>query len=922
MFHSLYTVVLSTALMLKSIYIYTIRIYLFSIGKYSYKYIVFLFIIYLFSYLNTASFAMDKPHKANSSDQKDTEESQQYSSDSEEELQGAVGGVPFSRPSTWYDKFTDRQLAEQLRLLEMEETQGEEKYKRREAENRREELLEKEERRREIERREERRQQYMLEQHNEHIRKRRDRAIRQVWIDNNQGCGIVSSSDARKQLLMVQNEYDKYAFKLCNAEDKFCKKRLNALKFLLQKPIHDCKSSIDKLERKKKELVACKEKIRIFEESFPRILFEEKMELIENEHHSQVKTYLIDELCRLCDEIKTAEEEIEFRRDRIRFLNDENIILINSYNYPQPTIIYTCPNRRVREIFASKAEELVTKLNQQEAKEFDEAFKKLLKEEGSEQDLWFDAPENPILDIQFSDVAIDSSDNEEEEPSLHHRQQAFLSASNNIKSIHKHDTPLRSDNLYPLPLGNNPPSSLPDEEEEASSSSKDILVQGQGSDSTTTVTTQSVESEQHPEGDKQSFSSPQAQQDQSQGQQLQVQNSQTEGAGSQQDYTREGARPKARGIFTSKLRRGPEGGTSFIPGYSLGGHISSLYGMQSILVDISEQVAFTLKNLALKAQQSVFVKDDAMQLNENTSIVSKKKKQTELAALQHSKEVQELMSYRVIGFTDTKKTNLEYKVGSSQVGFLINPTAGLGVGLAYSRYKDATKEHQGIAVFSSASGSVKTRAELDGLGVMFAWNPKGQGITGHVAGYYGWGELKNTRSFTHGEAEVSASGTPDVSLSGGLVQLGYTIPVSKKVSLTPYVECMVSTVSWNPYKERIGLLPSEISGNIEKVLEKSIGLCNCWEINHTSFIQSWVVGVSSYQSTEKLSAKPLIAGYSSTYKTSIPSHTKRRTKAEVGISYKSQLTSNLEVGFHSKVQLEKERKTPQQQVNVQLQYVF
>ena len=47
--------------------------------------------------------------------------------------------------------------------------------------------------------------------------------------------------------------------------------------------------------------------------------------------------------------------------------------------------------------------------------------------------------------------------------------------------------------------------------------------------------------------------------------------------------------------------------------------------MQAILLDASEQVAFTLKGLALKAQNNAIARGDAFQLNDSRSSVKKNK---------------------------------------------------------------------------------------------------------------------------------------------------------------------------------------------------------------------------------------------------------------------------------------------------------
>lgn len=386
-----------------------------------------------------------------------------------------------------------------------------------------------------------------------------------------------------------------------------------------------------------------------------------------------------------------------------------------------------------------------------------------VEEEKDNDDIWLDVSKLPLGDVEFSDVDIDDSEDEsesEEQPIIRDRVTQIDNRCFTI--IHHHPTPLRSDN--PHLLLNDRSSSTTEhkeavttvttiisEEEDSHSSFDDISSQSGEGSSQAAASGQEQDvtyQESSGEGSSQKDS-------QQQVQQPPVQQAQTSqpggtqpqaGGGDSHDYSAEGARPKLRGkdVFSS----GPGGKATFIPGYSLEGHISSLYGMQAILLDASEQVAFTLKGLALKAQNNATVRGDTLQLNNNPTLV-KKKKQIGMQTLQQEGAFQELMPYRVIGFTDTKHTNLECKLGSSQVGLLVSPKDGLSIGLAYNRYKDTGKEHQGISL-GAGSGSAKSKAKLDGLlSMLVAWNPRGQGFTGHVVGYYGWGELKNERSFTH-----------------------------------------------------------------------------------------------------------------------------------------------------------------------------
>ena len=147
-------------------------------------------------------------------------------------------------------------------------------------------------------------------------------------------------------------------------------------------------------------------------------------------------------------------------------------------------------------------------------------------------------------------------------------------------------------------------------------------------------------------------------------------------------------------------------------------------------------------------------------------------------------------------------TNLENKLRSAQVGIILNFSPTINIGLAYNCNKKEYKGYSG-AQLNSSNGSVKSKSVTDGLAAaaIFTLNPEKKGITGTMIGSYSWGKVTNAHRVTHGEKHIVTKGNPDITLTGGLVQLGYNIPTIKTLMLTPYVECLISNVRWSPYTE-------------------------------------------------------------------------------------------------------------------------
>lgn len=132
---------------------------------------------------------------------------------------------------------------------------------------------------------------------------------------------------------------------------------------------------------------------------------------------------------------------------------------------------------------------------------------------------------------------------------------------------------------------------------------------------------------------------------------------------------------------------------------------------------------------------------------------------------------------------------------------------------------------------------------------------------------------------------------------------------------------MFSVVTWDPYKEKSGLLPSLISGNTERVMEKNIGIRSQWKMDKNSLVQGWVVGISGSRNTAALSAKPLMAPIDK-YKAYVPMNKRQYVRTEFGLLYTTNLTKRLALGINGQARFEKVKKVEGQNVGLQLQYTY
>lgn len=359
----------------------------------------------------------------------------------------------------------------------------------------------------------------------------------------------------------------------------------------------------------------------------------------------------------------------------------------------------------------------------------------------------------------------------------------------------------------------------------------------------------------------------------------------------------------------------------FIPGHNAESHMNSLLGMQCALLNTSEQILTTLKLLALKGCEKAFESESILQPEEHFYV----KTQRVRGPVKIFKGNNQLVPTGVnflspFATINSYEGNLEHKIRSGQVGVMIDVAPGFCCGFAYNRHYNNIKDYSGVQL-GTGIGGVKTKSETECLSTVITLNPNKAGFTGQLASSYGWGKVKNTRSFTHANRGVCANGTPNISLTGGLIQLGYNILVSRDVTVTPYIETLYSLVKWSSYKELSGPLPCEVSKNKEQVIEKSIGVRSHWQVTNKSQLQVWVAGISRDCGIDSIRCKPL-RSRSSRYEASVPGSRRIYQRTEFGVSYTASLTDKLVLGIHSMIHLESPRKIEGQQMSLALQYVY
>lgn len=356
---------------------------------------------------------------------------------------------------------------------------------------------------------------------------------------------------------------------------------------------------------------------------------------------------------------------------------------------------------------------------------------------------------------------------------------------------------------------------------------------------------------------------------------------------------------------------------------SLLGQMSSLYSMQCLLSNGSEQVLTTLRMLLLKkysdsskTQDFFFLKKNYLSNDGGKVAFVKRKRGISSTTI----DMPSFLPYRFFSSIKSQEIHIERKACSGQIGVLLDLSPGLTCGFAYDSHKKESKEFKGIQLGSTV-GLVKSKMETEGLSAIVALNPVNTGVTGHFVSSYNWGKVKNTRKIIHNGQETIIKGSPKINLMGGLVQVGYNFPLSNQVTLVPYLEYMFSSVSWSSYKEKYAPGACKFGKNKEQIVEKSIGLRSDIGISTNSSMQFWVAGISRYSKTNSLISSSYFSSY---YKYNLSTYAKKRQyiRTELGVSYDGIFSDNVSVSLSGFFRLNKWSNIDSQNIVAQVQYRY
>lgn len=332
---------------------------------------------------------------------------------------------------------------------------------------------------------------------------------------------------------------------------------------------------------------------------------------------------------------------------------------------------------------------------------------------------------------------------------------------------------------------------------------------------------------------------------------------------------------------------------------------TSLASLQSMYIGTTEQVSQTLKWLRIKNRSTnhtprnaqteghLYSKDTQRFLPTyaHRSLVSGtvERIQSTLASL--------ISASQFFVFVDDKVTDLEQKVSSAQVGVITTPITNIAVGVAYGR-STSPRRIDCTQPIHIAHGSAATHRHTNNLSAMVAWNTHEQGFTAHITSCYGWGKARNTRFFAYKGHEISTQGYPKSALGGGLLHVGYNIPLTGRMFITPYIEGIYAIAQHNAYKEISGPTSCQIGKNKENHWERSLGIMSRWDSKKHAQLHLWGALTSGQRTTYGLTSRPLHSSYFLST-VALPTNKKHYSKREIGMSYECTITENITCSFHS-----------------------
>lgn len=370
--------------------------------------------------------------------------------------------------------------------------------------------------------------------------------------------------------------------------------------------------------------------------------------------------------------------------------------------------------------------------------------------------------------------------------------------------------------------------------------------------------------------------------------------------------------------------------TSFFinSGYNYQNQYSALASMRHILLDVSTQLSMTLKGLVLKGYQERFNTGEAYALTYNRSahLARKPVKQmkyfsTSGSKMRHFNVFQTLKLYQTNITIDSQQYRIEDNISPERIGCIVDITSNISLGLAYSHQKGKVKEYKGNV--SSALGTSSTALDLDSFTTMVMFDLDKVGIMGSLSTCYSWGKAKNIRRFPYEGKEIHIKGSSSISSVGGLIHIGYPIDIQHGVSMTPYIEYMLSMVQRDAYQEKSGLLPCSFTDDMKMIHEKRIGLCSNWKLTPLTCLQMWIAGTSGMQKTKGVHSTLLGIPKGYMYTVSFPAQKEQYLQAEFGLFYQTALTETVHLYINGTSYIKKVQKDHGgQHIFLQLHYTF
>ena len=378
--------------------------------------------------------------------------------------------------------------------------------------------------------------------------------------------------------------------------------------------------------------------------------------------------------------------------------------------------------------------------------------------------------------------------------------------------------------------------------------------------------------------------------------------------------------PSPEDFFCSIEGSSLERGAAFSIGYDVESNFCALQGLQCSLGNTLNQASNLLRMLSLKTM-SVSLKQTSTEKKLNTITTPPKlrfcKTAIEKAVSFSSSQSSLDMFIPSQGFSSIDKYSLngEDKLCSAQVGLVTCPTEKFTMGVSYNYVHEPPRKYK-----EESTLVTKTLSTIHIFSSIINWNANGVGFTGNIAGCCGWGNINNTRYFIHDRGKTSSKGTPNINLIGGLLQIGYNLPISNLMTFTPYIEGILTTVAWNAYHELTGPVRCKVSDYRETSYEKSIGLRHNYIPSNKTQFQLWIAAVSGQYNIGKLYSDTLFSDYSCN--TIIPLKKKIYEHVKLGIQYEMYVSDLCIIGLYSTIIFSHIQKPTDKTIRFFLQYTY